>query len=346
MKTSFSSTNSIQTTLLQTMAKAQNDLAKANKEVTTGLHADLGVALGASTSRSLDLSRDMLRIESQMTTNSIAEQRLDSSEEALAQLADLSQNVLDSLVGLSDSSSTLDVARASITSALDAFTDIANSSVSGEYLFSGTDSDVKPLRAVTDENSLLSIAVQDELDAFMGAPGSSASQMNSTQMKDFLAQLEVKFNDDTFWSTNVSQASDANMTTRISATEVVDSSTNANSQGFRSFVFASVVSSKFLSGDVPEETRSVVSKSATASIGKAISGLNDQRSNIGLSTERVSKATQSLSDQKVIIETHLNELQGIDVYEASTKVTALQTLLEASYKLTSRIQQLSLVNYL
>ncbi|MGE7370817.1 flagellar hook-associated family protein [Neorhizobium sp. NPDC001467] len=342
MKTSFSSTHSIQTTLLQTMARAQNDLAKANKEVTTGVYADLGAELGAKTSRSLDLSRDMLRIESQMTTNSVATQRLTSSEEALSQLADIGQAVMDSLVGLSGSSTTLDVARGTISSALSTFTDVANTSVSGEYLFSGTNSDVKPMISY-EEDGVLSQAIDD----FRVAGGYPApADMTAGEMETFLTDLRTQFNDDAFWSTNVSQSSNANISTRISPTEVVETSTNANSEGFRSFVFASVISAKFLTNDVPEQTRRAVTDSATNAIGKAISGVNDQRSQIGLSTERVSKATVSLADQKAIIETHINELQGVDVYEASTRVSALQSLLEASYTLTSRIQQLSLVNYL
>ncbi len=342
MKTTFSSTHSVQTTLLQTMAKAQNDLAKANKEVTTGVHADLGVELGAKTSRSLDLSRDMLRIESQMTTNSIATQRLTSSEEALGQLSKIGQSVMDSLVGLSGSSTTLDVARSTITSALNSFVDVANTSVSGEYLFSGTNSDVRPMLPY-EQTAGLGQAV-DDFRVAQGYP--TPANMTPTQMTNFLGDLQVKFADDAFWSANVSKASDSNITSRISATEVIDTSTNANSKGFRAFVFASVVSTKFLTNDVPEQTRKAVTDSATAAIGQAISGINDQRSSIGLSTERVKKATESLSDQKVIIETHINELQGVDAYEASTRVSALQSLLEASYTLTSRIQKLSLVNYL
>lgn len=342
MKTSFSSTHSIQTTLLQTMARAQKDLAKANEEVTTGVHADLGLELGAKTSRSLDLSRDMLRIESQMTTNSIATQRLTSTEETLSQLADIGQNVMDSLVGISGSSATLDVARSTISSALASFVDVANTSVSGEYLFSGTNSDVKPMLPY-EQNGALDQAIDDYRVA-QGYP--APENMTPDEMTAFLEGLQGQFNDDAFWNLNVSQSSDTNITTRISATEVVDTSTNANSQGFRSFVFASVISARFLTIDVPEQTRKAVTDSATAAIGRAISGLNDQRSSIGLSTERVSKATDSLADQKSIIETHINELQGVDVYEASTRVSALQSLLEASYTLTSRIQKLSLVNYL
>lgn len=361
MKTSFTSTISVQTSLRQAMAKAQNDLVKANEEVTTGVHADMGVALGGATSRNIDLTRDVSRIEAQLTTNSIAEQRLDSSEEALSQLADLGQKVLDSLAALTDSTSTLGDARATLSSALDSFTDIANTSVTGEYLFAGTNTDVKPLTSYSDAGSPFNAAVSTELNFYLSSNGiASKEDMTPAQMDAFLSDLESKFNGTTtltdpphtglggqdFWSTFVSDASSTDMTTRISSTEVVSTSTNANEQGFRSFVFASVVGSEFLTDEMPEEVRSVVSAKATSAIGKAISGINDQRSAIGLSSQRVSQANDSLEAQKTIIETHLNDLQGVDAYEASTRVTSLQALLEAAYTLTSRIQQLSLVNFL
>jgi flagellar hook-associated protein 3 FlgL len=361
MKTSFSSTVSIQTSLRQAMAKAQSELVKANEEVTTGVHADMGVALGGSTSRSIDLSRDVMRIDAQITTNSIAEQRLDSSEEALSKLSDVSQKVLDSLAALTDSTSTLGDARAVIGSAMDTFTDIANTSVTGEYLFAGTNTDVKPLTSYSEASSPFNAAVDTELNFYLTSNGiASADTMTPAQMQSFLTDLEGKFNGTTalsdpphtglggqdFWSNFVSDASDTNMTTRISATEVVATSTNANSSGFRSFMFASVVASKFLTEEIPENVRSVVVEKSTSAIGKAISGLNSQRSEIGLSSQRVKQADETLEAQKTIIETHLNDLQGIDAYEASTRVTSLQALLEAAYTLTSRIQQLSLVNFL
>ncbi|WP_377298454.1 flagellar hook-associated family protein [Rhizobium sp. SGZ-381] len=361
MKTSFSSSVSIQTSLRQAMSKAQSDLVKANEEVTTGVHADMGVALGGSTSRSIDLSRDVMRIEGQLTTNSIAEQRLNSSEEALSKMADVSQKVLDSLAALTNSTSTLGDARATITSAMDTFTDMANTSVTGEYLFSGTNTDVKPLTSYTAAGSPFQAAVDTELNFYMSSNGiASVNTMTPAQMQGFLTDLQSKFDGTTtltdpphtgmggqdFWSSFVSDASDTNMTTRISSTEVVATSTNANSTGFRNFMFASVVSSKFLTEQMPENVRSVVVDKSTAAIGKAISGINSQRSDIGLSSQRVKQADDTLEAQKTIIETHLNSLQGIDAYEASTRVTSLQALLEAAYTLTSRIQKLSLVNFL
>ncbi|WP_137132512.1 flagellar hook-associated family protein [Rhizobium sp. FY34] len=361
MKTSFSSTVSVQSGLRETMAQTQNALTKANQEVTTGVHADMGVALGADTARNLDLTRDVMRIDTQISTNSIAETRMDSSELALETMADAGQDVLDVLTALSGSASTLDDAQLALESSLNTFTSVANTSVNGEYLFSGTNTDVKPVADYTDPNSAFNDAVEMELNQFLADNGiPSVDAMTPADMDTYLTGLEAKFNGtapltdpphtglagEDFWTTYVSQASDTNMTTRITSSEVVETSTNANSQGFRSYMFGTVVATQFLRPEVPEDLRAVATTHATNAIGKGISGINNQRSEIGLSTERLKNANESLAAQKDILELNLNALQGVDPYEASTRVTSLQAQLETAYTLTSRIQQLSLVNFL
>lgn len=361
MKTSFSSTVAIQTSMREVMAKTQNELMKANEEVTTGVHADMGVTLAADTARNLDLTRDVMRIDTQLSTNSVAQIRLDASELALENLATASQDVLDALTALSSSTSTLDDAQLVLTSSLNTFTDIANTSANGEYIFSGTNTDVKPMNSYTEENSIFKDAVDAELNQFLADNGIAAVEdMTPAQMDSFLADLKQKFDGtapltdpphagmagEDFWTSFVSSSSETNMTTRISGSEVVETSTNANSQGFRNYIFATVVATEFLTPEMPEATRNVVVDYTTNAIGQATAGINAQRAQIGLSTARVADANDSLEAQKGIIELSLNDLQGVDPYEASTRVTSLQAQLEAAYTLTSRIQQLSLVNYL
>ena len=43
---------------------------------------------------------------------------------------------------------------------------------------------------------------------------------------------------------------------------------------------------------------------------------------------------------------NIRDLEGVDPYEASTRISSLMTQIETSYTLTARIQQLSLVRYL
>ncbi|MEN9894165.1 MAG: hypothetical protein RIR97_17, partial [Pseudomonadota bacterium] len=58
------------------------------------------------------------------------------------------------------------------------------------------------------------------------------------------------------------------------------------------------------------------------------------------------KSNESLTAQINIVKTNLNDLQGVDPYEASTRVNTLLQQVETSYTLTAKIQKLSLVNFL
>lgn len=361
MKTSFISSLSIQTTMRYAVAKAQQDMVAAQQEVTTGRHADVGVALGATTSRSLDLTRDVLRIKSMLTTNSLATQRLESSEEALSKMSGLGQKILDSLIGIGGSSdaTNLSVARTSIQSALDTFASFANTSVNGEYLFAGINSDVKPFENVAEAGSAAQVAFDAELTKFLA--GSSRSDMTEQDMSDFLDLMEAKFDGSSlltypthdtpnvgtdFWAAYVSNASDENMKSRITQSEIVETSTNSNTEGMRKFVLTSLISMEFLTNDISDEARSVVTTRAQAYIGQAMSSLTGERARLGLSAERVKKADETLEAQQKIIEVHLNDLESVDAYEASTRVKGLEALVETAYTLTARLQQLSLVNFL
>lgn len=362
MKTSFSSSVSVQSSLRTVMAKAQTDLIKANKEVTTGVHADMGVALGADTSRNLDLTRDVMRIDSQLTINSVATTRIDSSDAALGNMSKSIDSVRGILASLTSSPATLGDAVQGLNSAINSFTDAANISVAGEHLFAGVNTDVTPMASYTQAGSPFKQAFDRELNQFLTTNGlATKSDMTATDMQNFLNLMETKFDGTStltspphpatvvgqdFWKTYASNANDANMSTRINSSEVVTTSTNANGAGFRNFMLGTVMSAEFLTPDVAEAARNVVVVKANEVIGRAQTGITKARTELGISSERIKTANESLEAQKKIFEVHLNDLQGVDAYEASTKVTSLQALLEASYTLTSRIQKLSLINFL
>jgi flagellar hook-associated protein 3 FlgL len=53
-----------------------------------------------------------------------------------------------------------------------------------------------------------------------------------------------------------------------------------------------------------------------------------------------------MSIQIDIMTNHVNLLEGVDTYEASTRLAALVTQVETAYALTARIEKLSLLNYM
>jgi flagellar hook-associated protein 3 FlgL len=109
---------------------------------------------------------------------------------------------------------------------------------------------------------------------------------------------------------------------------------------------AAVVSIELLHLPFGSATRQVVSNAAIGYMGKAINGIDEERTQLGLSENRVSLANNTLQAQVDIVNTNLDSLEGVDVYAASTKITNLTNEMEVSYNLTARLSQLSLVNEL
>jgi flagellar hook-associated protein 3 FlgL len=81
-------------------------------------------------------------------------------------------------------------------------------------------------------------------------------------------------------------------------------------------------------------------------VQQSITGLIETSSVLGISESRVTKANTALDNQLGLVKTHITDIEGIDTYEASTRMNTLLTQIETSYTLTSRLQQLSLINFL
>ena len=360
MKTSFVSNLAIQNAMRLTVQQGQAEMIKLQKEVATERHADVGVALGGVASKSLDLQRELARMETLKDTNSVVTQRLAASQEALNSISTAGQSTMKALIALSGSDSVdqLNIAKTEVTNSLSVFTSAINTSFNGEFLFSGINTDVKPVADYNDPaGSVAKASFDTALSTFMAAqspPLTSMREFTPAQMNDFIENtLEPMYldtdpaaGDQSQWGTDWSGASDQVMTSRISTTEIVPSSTSANSEGIRKFALANVIATELLGADVTSDVRTTISKATVGYIGEAISGIDAQRSALGISEARVKKANTSLDAQVTILSTSIKDMEGIDTYEAATRVTTLESQLSLAYTLTSRIQNLSLLNYL
>ncbi|MBB3608316.1 flagellar hook-associated family protein [Rhizobium sp. BK602] len=345
MKLSFISSTAIQNSMRQTIRQAQNEMTTASTEATTGVYADIGVSLGSGTTQSVNLTRDVSRIDSILSSNSIVNQRMTSSQTALSQMSSQAQKFMDQLVALRGNSddSSIALTQQTATATLSNVIAGANTMVNGEYLFAGTNTDVQPM---TDNSDAATTEIQTALTQYATDNGTTVDQLTGEQMTDFITTIvEPMFTDDSSWS-DWSSASDQNMSSRISNSEVIESSTNANESGMRYLALATTVTNALAGQGLSQDALNAVTDQATSYARQAIDGLNNQASELGLSQARLSDANTSLNAQKTILNTNIGDLTGVDPYEASTKVNSLETQLETAYTIVSKIQQLSLVNYL
>lgn len=360
MKLSAISSSAIQNAMRLTITQTQNQMTSASVEATTGVYDDIGLSLGGKTSQSIDLTRDMSRIDSIISSNSVASARMSASQTAMSDMTTQAQSYLDQLVALqgNQDGSSITLTQTTATSTLSSFMSDANTQLNGQYIFAGTNTDVQP---VTDQTDDVTTAIQTNLQAYATMKGTTVDSMTADQMTDFITNYVAPaftgvaaspapdttsdFVDIPDWST-WSSASDQNQSSRINNSEVVDTSTNTNSDGMRYLALSTTIAGALMGQGLGTDALNAVTSNAISYSRQAIDGINAQASELGLSQSRVTKADDTLNAQKDIMNTSIGDLQGVDTYTASTKVNSLETQLETAYTIVSKISQLSLVNYL
>jgi flagellar hook-associated protein 3 FlgL len=370
MKSSFISSSAIQNAMRLTIRQSQKQLVTSSLEATTGVYADIGASIGSGAATSVNFSAEVSRIKALKGSNSIVSGRLSASQLGLTNMKTAGDALVSKLTALqgSQDATSITVAMQSADNALSQLMDTGNTMFKGEYLFSGINTDVQPL---TNQSTAATAAIQTNLQAYATGLGKSVNGLTGAEMGTFITKfVEPMFAQDTFnatstpvafpppgvpasaayvvppaWS-NWSSASNQNMTSRISSSEVITSSTNSNSEGMRYFALASITASALVSQNLSADALGTVTSRAIGYAAQGTTGIVTQASQLGLSQERVTKANDALDAQTSIIQNKLVDLQGVDRAEASTLVNTLQTQLETAYTIVSKIQQLSLVNYL
>ena len=349
MKASFVSTAAVSQSLRYQLMRMQSELVSANKESQSMTVADRGLALGVRTSQSISLTRDMQRVNGLIDQNALFSSRLTSSQNALKQIEERAQSFLSTLsVGMSGQA-TQGVTLADAKGTLDALTSILNTTVNGEHIFSGINTDVKPLTSYTATGSPAKAAFGASFQTFFGFSQTdpAAAGITSAQMDSFLTTaVEPQFLG-AGWQTNWSDASDDLITSRITLNETLDTSVNANSSGIRKLAMAATAIYEAMSSPTMNAAaKTTAIERAHTMVAEAIGDLAKVQSETGIIQQRVSKASERLQAQADVFERTIGKMEGIDPYEASTRVTSLIEQIEMSYALTARLQKLSLSKFL
>lgn len=348
MKTSFVSNLAVQNAMRSTIALGQLELVKLQQEVTTGKYADAGAQLGATSSRAVSLKNELERLTSLKETNAIVTQRLSASQSALETMRKAAEQINTTLIAAlgNDDATRLNIAKTDINGALSTFVAAANIQFNGEFLMSGINTDIKPL-AEYNADSLARASFIAERDDYMADNGILSMQdFTVAQMKEFITTRVEPMYTGAQWDIDWSQASDQNIKSRINTNEVVQSTTNVNTMGVRKFALAAVLSAELLGENVSSDVRTAVNMAAQNYAQQSSTGIIETSSTLGISEARLKKANTSIDAQKNLVQTHITDIEGVDVYEATMRMNALLTQIETSYTLTSRLQQMSLINFL
>jgi flagellar hook-associated protein 3 FlgL len=349
MKTTFISTSSISAATRSSLAKVQQQLAQAQTEMTTSRHADVGQALGYRTGQSISLRQEHSRLTTIVETNTVVATRLNTTQQTLQNLVDNAQAFIGQVLASGNDGADATVVKGQAESSLDAFLNAMNMALGDSYLFAGVNTDVKPLADYFETPAPASrTGVANAFFAAFGVTQSdpAAANITSADMQTFLDGAFADLFDDPSWTTDWSSASTQNVRNRISTNELIETSVNAGETAFRKLAQAYTMVADLGLENLNDDTFKTVLNQAMGIASEAIQELGKVQSKLGVAQQRVSDASERMSIQIDILTTQVNALETIDPNEAATRVSALLTQIEASYALTARLMNLSILNYL
>jgi len=349
MKTTFISTVTLWNSPRSSLDKLQDSLVKANTELTTGRHADVGLALGYKVGESLSLRQQRAEIETLTDSNGLVLQRLKTTTAALDSIREDATKFRDALVGL-PLNPPVEIIKGEAEAYMQSLISNLNTSVGGQFVFGGINTKVKP---ADDYAGGGSPSLKDLVaDAFSGASGfgfpqddALVSGITADDMEDFLDGAFKDLFEGPDWGA-LSNASDQNIQSLISPLEKVETSANANALPMRQIAMAYTMIFDLGIESLSPATRNVVINKAIGVLSTAISGVIGVQADIGTAQAKTERANERMDLQKSIFEERIGQLEAVDPAEAKVRVDQLMTQIQTSYSLTAQLKQLSLINYL
>jgi flagellar hook-associated protein 3 FlgL len=347
MSANYISTLMLSSSLRSSITNNQAALSKASTEATTGRFYDVGLELGATTGGDLTLRADMSFADQLVDTNGLVSGRLDITQSRITQLGTTATDFLKDLIAARSTDGGGRIILPPASANLQDLIGALNVSYNGSYLFSGINTQNMPVSAYAAGSTSKNQVDADFLATF-GFPQSSPNVKNITpaQMQTFLdTTFDAEFASPA-WNTNWSSATDPVMQSRISTTEVADTSVSANEPAFRKLAEAYTMMADLGNTTMDQSTFQVVVDKAIGLVGNAITDLATLGGNVGTVQQRITKATDKLKTQQDILNNQIVGMEKVDPAEASVRVNTLQTQIQTALALTSQLQKISLINYL
>ena len=317
--------NQMSATLGQTVSDIRERMAATSSEATTGRRADLTLHLSGRIGKAMLSQKALNDVTSQRDMLTLRGERLDLGQQALGRVQDSVAGVATDMLSAlgADHETGIATAARDARAALDAAFSALNVRHGERYLFSGDATASVPF---PDTDQLLADVRQIAI--------------NATDAADFEAQIDTYINDPAGgWQQTIYQGT-------------ATASDNESVPGTDPAITKLISGLAVLAASGPEngvallKTENSVIHSATVRLSEGETELTRLRADKGVNQQRIADDLSALDTEETILNEAFNKIAGRDQYEAATELRELENTLEASYLLTARLSNLSLLNYL
>ena len=330
--------------------KQQLDLA--TEQTSTGLVSNSYSGLGSGAAVSLSLNPQIAEAKTWQSNINGATAAMSSTQNVMTELSSIASNFSSDLVTMtSTGGASIDVIAGEARQALQQVGTLLNTQVGNNYIFSGQDAS-NP--AVPNAQNILSSSYFMQIQSAVAGLGTNgATATTAAALAAATAPATAPF-DPTIGSTpaTVEIGTDQRVQTGILANANSDATSTPSATSTGSYMqdlMLSLASIGSLSSSQAASAGAAF-QSFLGSIGTtlkgAITGLNTDSSMLGSRQSELSTRGTDLSDTVTALTDQVSNVQNVDTATMATKLSQLQTQLQASYKMIADLGQFSLVTFM
>jgi flagellar hook-associated protein 3 FlgL len=345
--------STLQASLLRrrTAADLAVRISDAEREVATGRKADVYKTLGLSAAKVLDLRATIDRTDGFITGNTQLQNRLDTMADTLSGIRKTAESVLALAIANRDRPTLTAVElQMAARAALDSITGRLNTSYQGAALFGGIETDKLALQtwdAASVGTGLSPHQVMDDILA--GGIGNAADAAAKA------AEVAAAFGnasgtaarnfDATFY--NGAPQSAPRLSARIDETTTLDYGIQANDPAYAGILQGlAMLAATDVSQIADEAAYGEWVRVAVDALSRGATSALDAEATLGTRQGRLKDVIEGQKARQDIYKSQVVGLEGADPYEAASRISLLESQLQASYAVTARLSNLSFLNFM
>ena len=324
-----------QLTYMNTILSSQrNEMNTLEDQISSGEKASTYAGLGgADTITTISLQSSLSQINAYSSNISLLQGRTSVMDNALTSITTTSQQVVADLQGVTQSDTDPGMANFNVEAqnALNQIQSALNSQYNGVQVFAGTDSATPPVASVATLNTNVTAVL--------------ANLYNGTQNgATVLTNVQAITGTNAGYSASVGSAGP--VTAQIDTNQTINYTVMANDPSLQQVMQGlSIIANLQYDPNHPSDFWTVYN-GAINMIKQGSTGVTSLDSKVGLVQDQLNTADTTHQATQTTLQTQLGSVDDVDVAQATTQLTLLQTQLQASYRVVSMVNQLSLVNFL
>ncbi|MFM9845326.1 MAG: flagellin [Dongiaceae bacterium] len=331
--------------------RVQRSLFEAQKEISSGRKADLMAMVKDGAREPVDLRTMLTETEEYQSTATLTASRLETMQRVMGSVNDVVTNARTQALTGRDAVSRRYL-EGMASGAIAQITSMLNTQLGGRALFAGIRLDTKPLQEANSVNAASGFSPMQAIQQVIAANGPITDAASALNVVSGADGLDAIFGDShsngnlNFSSTFYNGATTGAVTARLDHGYDLDYGVRADNQAFRQVLEGIYMLAAVPYGSVPDDAFAAWQDEAVTRINAGFQGVIDTAGDLGFKQQMVQEITDRHDATRTFLNNRVADLERADPYETAIRFSQLQTQLESSFAITTRLANLTLTKFL